>query len=200
MTVRPEDVLGFWLGELDESGAPKPGVVARWFRGGSAADREIGDGFGDAVAAALAGELADWESTPRGRLALVVLLDQFTRNLYRGQSEAFSGDAHALALSRAAIDAGEDRTLQPIERYVLYMPLEHAEDLAAQRLSVERFGELAATGCPATSEIFRGALEWAERHCAVIERFGRFPSRNGALGRTSTADEKRFLAENPSGF
>ena len=140
---------------------------------------------------AAAGDLADWQQTPLGALALVILLDQIPRNLYRGEARAFATDAKARAVSRAALDRGFDRGLTEEQRMFLYLPFEHSEDLADQRRSVALFASL--TGHP-------DWLPWAERHAEIIERFGRFPHRNGVLGRISTAEETEFLAGPNSSF
>jgi uncharacterized protein (DUF924 family) len=195
-----ESVLDYWFGELSAEGTPSPQITGRWFRGGPSADDEIRTRFGDDVARACAGELDYWADTPRGRLALVILLDQFTRNLHRGSGQAFAGDPRALGLACEAIDAGDDRKLRPVERYFLYMPLEHAESVEMQHRSVGLFESLLEESPAAGRGLFEGAVEWARRHAAVIERFGRFCSRNAALGRESTAEEREFLGDHSAGF
>jgi uncharacterized protein (DUF924 family) len=195
-----EAVLEYWFGELSPGGAPSKATTGRWFRGGKPVDDEIRTRFGGDVARACSGELDHWADTPRGRLALVILLDQFTRNLHRGSAEAFRGDPHALRLACEAIDAGDDGRLLPVERYFLYMPLEHAESVEMQRRCVALFERLVEEAPADARGLFEGAADWARRHAAVIERFGRFCGRNDALGRESTAEEREFLRENPSGF
>jgi uncharacterized protein (DUF924 family) len=185
---RAREVLDFWFG-------PAPHVAREaWFRKDEAFDALIRERFGDDVAAALAGAYGDWCTTPRGALARVILLDQFTRNVHRGTPLAFAGDAAALATAQDAVERGFDRSLDRYERWFLYMPFEHAEDPAMQERSLELFGALSReTGDP-------GALEWAEKHAAVIRRFGRYPHRNAILGRESTAEERAYLAQPGSGF
>lgn len=195
-----ERVLEFWFGTLDAHGLPDPGISRRWFDAGPAFDQEIRERFGALAARALAGRLEAWQETPRELLALVILLDQFTRNLFRGDPRAFAGDERALALARDAVDARWDRRLLPIERSFLYLPFEHSEDLAEQRRSISLFAQLIAEAPPEGESRFRDGLAWAERHLATIERFGRFPARNAALGRATTPEEEAFLAEHPSGF
>jgi uncharacterized protein (DUF924 family) len=182
------DVHRFWFGP--------PPLASRdvWFRKDPAFDATIGTRFGEAIAAALAGAFGEWTATARGALARVLLLDQFTRNAFRDTAAAFSGDARALATAEDAIARGHDRALEPVERWFLYLPFEHAEDRAAQARSLALFGALA------TETGLAGPLEWAERHAAVIERFGRYPHRNAALARVSTDAELAFLREPGSSF
>ena len=182
-----DDILDFWLGA---------GTSARdeWFRKDPAFDAAIRTHFGATVEAALGGGYAQWTAEPRGALALVLLLDQFTRNLFRGTSRMFAGDARALAIADAAVAAGHDRALGAFERWFLYMPFEHAEDLGAQERSIALFTQLAEeTG-------IESPLEWAEKHAAVVRRFGRYPHRNAILGRASTPEEITFLALPGSSF
>jgi|KBSMisStaDraftv2_1062788.scaffolds.fasta_scaffold08660_2 uncharacterized protein (DUF924 family) len=181
-------VHAFWFG------APPLATRDVWFDKDAAFDAEIKGRFGPAIAAALAGAFGAWTATPRGALARILLLDQFTRNAFRDTPAAFAGDARALATAEDAVGRGDDRALEPLERWFMYMPFEHAEDRAAQARSLALFGALAAeTG-------LASPLEWARRHAAVIERFGRYPHRNAILGRESTPEEIAFLATPGSGF
>lgn len=189
--MRPEDVLDFWLGG-DVPGGSWRAQTERWFGGGPALDAEIRARFGEAVAAALRGRLDAWAQTPRGRVALVILLDQFTRNVYRGRPEAFAGDARALALAEEAATDGTDRQLHPVERMFLYMPFMHAESLAAQERGVALFRALAEEPGEA-QEMLQGVVPYAEEHCETVRRFGRFPHRNTLLGRTATGAERAYL-------
>lgn len=143
----------------------------------------------------MAGYMESWANRPRGRLGLVLLLDQFTRNVWRGSARAFSGDERALSHALTALDAGEDRLLLPVERYFLYMPLEHAEDREPQRRSVELFRQLRGDAPEAGRRLFDGGVRWAESHRDEIERFGRCPRRNAALGRSSTPGELAWLEQ-----
>jgi uncharacterized protein (DUF924 family) len=184
-----EEILDFWFG-------PEPGARrAEWFRKDPDFDALIAARFGALVEAALAGELDAWMQQPRGALARLILLDQFTRNIHRGSARAFAGDAQALAAARDILAHGWDRGYLGVQRSFVYLPFEHAEDLAAQQQSMELFEQLGRDD-PAQ----QGLLEWARRHQEIIERFGRFPHRNAALGRASTEDELAFLAEPGSGF
>lgn len=166
---------------------------ADWFRKSDAFDRLVAEQFGADIEAALAGTLpAEWAAQP---LAEILLLDQFTRNVFRGQPRAFAGDGRALALAQALVASGADRRLTTIERWFAYLPFEHAESLALQDESVRLFSALAAE-----DGRLADALDYAERHRDVIRRFGRFPHRNAVLGRTSTAAEQEYLAQPGAGF
>ncbi|HEY6894806.1 MAG TPA: DUF924 family protein [Rhodanobacteraceae bacterium] len=165
-----------------------------WFRKDAAFDREIREGFGDAIAAGLSGAFGGWCTTPRGSLARVILLDQFTRNAFRGTPDAFAGDPRALATARQAVEREFDHALDPYERWFLYMPFVHSEALSMQERAVALFTALAEeTGVDSP-------LSWTKRHRDVIARFGRFPHRNEILGRTSTPEERAFLEQPGSRF
>ena len=185
-----EPVLGFWFGPPDVPGE----MQERWFKRDPAFDEAIRDGFGATVAAALDGRFDAQAADPRAALALVILLDQFPRNLFRGQARAFAGDARARALATRIVDSGRDQVLTPIERSFLYLPFQHSEALADQERSVGLFLALPDTAWRA--EVVR----YAEAHRDVIVRFGRFPHRNQTLGRASTAAELAYLATPGSGF
>jgi uncharacterized protein (DUF924 family) len=182
------EILDFWFGP------PPHAARAEWFRKDPAYDAAIAARFGAAIETALSGALADWRLAPRSALALVLLLDQFTRNAFRDTPRAFAGDAEALATAIGIVDRGLDRELDAFERWFLYLPFEHSEDPAMQRRSIELYTQLAQD----TGD--RSPLEWAERHAAVIRRFGRYPHRNAILGRESTPEELAFLQEPGSGF
>ena len=192
-SLRPERweaVLDFWFGPRDQRGTARP----EWFRKDPKFDDEIRARFGATHRAAAAGELEAWRASPQPMVALVVVLDQFSRNLHRGDARAFAQDAHARDCARQALARGDDRVVLPVERQFLYMPFEHSEDLADQ----DRCHGLMA-GLEAFAET-RGLSEWAEKHRVIIRRFGRFPHRNAALGRVSTPAEREFLAQRGSGF
>ena len=186
MSASPADVLGFWF----SGHASRP----EWFRKDAFFDGQIRVRFGALHDEAMRGGLQDWEATREGTLALLVVLDQFSRNLYRDDARAFAQDARARALAEAVIAKGWDLDCAPVERMFVYLPFEHAEDLAAQDRAVGLF-----TGLEDYPET-RGLTEWAEKHRGVIRRFGRFPHRNAALGRASTPEETAFLAEPGSRF
>jgi uncharacterized protein (DUF924 family) len=188
-----QDVLSFWFGA---AGRPRE----EWFRASDAFDAEIRSRFGEALERAARGDLDDGKSTPRGRLALVVLLDQCSRNAFRGRPGAFAQDARARALALEGIDAGEDRGLAPLERSFLYMPLLHAEDAALQDRSVTLFEELARAAPPEVAGYLEKSAKFARAHRDIVARFSRFPHRNAILGRESTAEEAEFLSQPGSAF
>ena len=192
MNVTPTEVLDFWFGERD---SPQAGEVRElWFAKSAATDQLIRDRFGAAVEAALRGELGDWaDGEPRTALALILLLDQFTRNVFRDSARAFAGDDAALAAAKRLVADGRHLRLAPIERWFAYLPFEHSERIDDQRESLRLFGELASQG-------LKEPLAWAQKHHDVIARFGRYPHRNEALGRASTAAEVEFLRQPGSRF
>lgn len=177
----PADVLAFWFA---------PGNEVRWFDTDPAFDAEIARRYAALVEAACSGELAGWAATPDGSLALCVLLDQFPRNIWRGTPRAFACDAEARRVASNAIAAGHDRTVPAERRLFFYLPFEHSEDLADQERCLALMRGLDD----------RDQLHWAERHHAVIVRFGRFPHRNAILGRPSSAEESEFLCRPDSSF
>jgi uncharacterized protein (DUF924 family) len=181
-------VLDVWFGDTE---VDRP----EWFRKDPAFDDRIRQRFGALIERALAGDLDRWADTPRSALARIVLLDQFTRNVFRDTPRAFAGDAQALAAARQMVAQGFDRALPPLERGFVYLPFEHAESAEVQAESLRLFGALAAEA-PALAD----KLMWAEKHAHVIARFGRYPHRNAVLGRVSTPEEVAFLAEPGSRF
>jgi uncharacterized protein (DUF924 family) len=183
----PQRVLDFWFGTPGSAEAGTARDV--WFKKTSTFDQECRDRFEALHRAAAAGALDDWTGTPHNALALVILLDQFSRNIYRDTAQAFACDAKALEVAREAIARGFDRELTPLERMFLYLPFEHSEDLADQDRSVELFSSLQRFPETQTTP------EYAQAHRAVIQRFGRFPHRNAILSRPSTPEEERYLAE-----
>lgn len=187
----PDDVLHFWFGGPIADEADLLQRARRWFAGGEAMDDEVRARFGGTIEAALRGELDSWAEWPRTRLALVLVLDQLTRNALRGTASAWAGDARAQALCIDALDRGLDATLGPFERVFLAMPLHHAEDVALQARS-RAYAERLSTELPA--RLADGHLEQTAKYNAIIARFGRFPFRNAALGRATTAAETEFLA------
>lgn len=192
MAQGPLDVLHFWFGA---PGSPEHGTTrAAWFTKDPRFDDEIRRRFGTTVASALAGGLVEWCDDARGTLACVIVLDQFTRNIFRDTPRAFAGDDRALALAQDAVARGLDRELDGHERSFLYLPFEHAESEAMQQRSLELFTALARDTGDAEP------LEWARKHAEIIARFGRYPHRNEILGRTSTPEEIAFLAQPGSRF
>ena len=186
----------FWFGSLDEQGMAAPQQHSLWFTASDETDQLLAETFGPLVKSAVAGELTDWADSDRGLIALVLLLDQFTRNIYRGTAGAFSGDEQALALAQHCIAHGHHQRLPAIHQVFLYLPLEHSEDLDVQNECVELFDELSnITGLAQIADFGR----YAVAHREVIEQFGRFPHRNGILGRESTPEELKYM-ETHGGF
>jgi len=186
MNLQPSDILRFWFeGDASEH-------RDKWFRQDTAFDGVCAR-FTAAIRIARAGRFDQWAATPQGALALIVLLDQLSRNVFRGSAEAFAADQHARKIARATIEAGFDTLLTPVERMFVYLPFEHSEAIADQNESVRLYQTL------------RGALgdktiDHADRHRDVILRFGRFPHRNPALGRINTPEEAAWLAQPDAGF
>lgn len=196
MPAAIHEIHDYWFGELDETGMPDPSRHALWFQSTPADDERCRSRFADRVDAALAGGLAEWEGSDRGLVALVLLLDQFTRTIYRGTPRAFAGDPRALQLARHCVARGHHQRLPAIHQVFLYLPLEHSEDLAVQEQCVSLFEELAAvTGSSRLADFTRFAVA----HRDVIARFGRFPHRNAILGRHSSAEELEYI-ETHGGF
>jgi uncharacterized protein (DUF924 family) len=192
MSREIEAVHDFWFGPLDEAGLCAPDQHDLWFKRSAANDALIHERFGELAARATAGELRDWAHSDRGLVALVVILDQFNRNIHRGSARAFAGDERALSLARHAIGTGHYQRLPAIHQVFLYLPLEHCEDLEVQEECVTLFEELAAvTG----SEQIADFTRYAVAHRDVIARFGRFPHRNVLLGRNSSPDELDYLSK-----
>jgi len=190
-----EEVLAFWFGTGPRDEPPGPDRMALWFEGSEETDRQIRQRFGQDVERARRGELNEWAETARGRLALIVLLDQFSRNLYRGSGEAFARDAAALQLTLQGLESGQDKQLSCVEQLFFVLPLEHSEDLAMQDRMVAYMDALAKSAPEALKPMAEGARDFAQLHRNVIERFGRFPTRNRALGRASTPEEAAHVRE-----
>jgi uncharacterized protein (DUF924 family) len=188
MKAQAADVLDFWF-------AGSAARRAEWFKKDAAFDALIAARFAPLVEDALAGGLASWSQQPDDALAQVIVLDQFTRNIFRDTPRAFAGDALALAAARAMVARGDDAALPPLQRVFVYLPFEHAEDRAVQRESLRLFAALTAND--ASLADFE---DYARRHAEVIERFGRFPHRNAIVGRESTAEEVQFLQQPGSRF
>ena len=193
------DVLRFWFGE--DLSRPLANSE-RWFRRDTAFDNEVRERFGGLLQ--LAGQRAcdHWNDWPDTALALVIVLDQFSRNIHRDSGQAFAHDALARQCTLAGVARGQDTMLPPVQRWFFYMPLMHAEDLALQDRGLVLFGDLAATPNLAAdvAEALAGVVDYALRHRDVIERFGRFPHRNAVLGRESTPEERAWLEAHPDGF
>ncbi len=191
------EVLDFWFGDGWTLGWPSQSRSALWFGGGKALDAEIAQRFGALVAQALAGGLRGWEQGPACLLALVIVLDQFPRNVHRGRAQAFAGDTRAQRLAQDARARGWDAQLPLAGRIFLYMPLMHAEDLTLQEQCVRCFEALLASAPPQRRQDLQGNLDYARKHRDIIVRYGRFPYRNQVLGRADTPAELEFLRDGP---
>ncbi len=192
MQSSPADVLAFWFGREGEPGYGE--FRDQWFRKDGAFDREVTDRFGDLYRRAAAGELDAWREDAEGCLALVIVLDQFPRNMFRGDAGTHATDVEALDAAKYAIEHALDRELPAFQRMFLYMPFMHAENVEDQRRSVELFEGLAAeSGGP-------DVREYAVGHREIVERFGRSPHRNAVLGRETTPEEAEFLTQPGSSF
>lgn len=189
----PDEVLTFWFGERCETADEIAALVEKCFEPNPDFDAEIAARFGDLPDRALAGDLATWRDAPRSAVALILVVDQFPRNLHRGSPRAFAYDDFALEVASAWVDEGADRRVAPIEAVFGYLPFEHAESLEAQERCVGYYEALAARVPATLQEAFSGFTGYAERHRAVIRRFGRFPHRNAVLGRESTVAEASYL-------
>ena len=187
-----QQVLDFWFGTADMPGYGQP--RAEWFRKSDAFDEAIRARFEAVYEAAAGGGFAHWKDRAESALALVVVLDQFPRNMYRGTPRAFAADPLALDAARHIVAQGWDRDMKPVQRLFVYLPFEHAEDMAMQRESVRLFETLRDD--PHSIE----GIDYAYRHYEIIERFGRFPHRNAILGRASTPEEVAFLQQPGSSF
>lgn len=192
-TSQADAVLDFWFGA--PGGAEFGTARKAWFRKDAAFDAAVRERFGALVERALRGELEAWADAPRSALAQILLLDQFTRNAFRGTARSFAGDARALAAATRMVGSRQDESLPPFMRGFVYLPFEHAEGVAMQDDAIRLFTRLVGEA-PEHADM----LYYAHRHRAVIERFGRFPHRNETLGRHSTAEEMSFVKQPGSSF
>lgn len=191
--ITPADVLRAWF-DTDDATAITTPLMDRWFKTDPALDDALRARFGAAIDDGARGDLAAWEETPAGALALVVLLDQFSRNVHRGSARTYAADPAALRLAERMVARGDDRRVAWLARSFVYLPFEHAESLPAQDRAVALFTALAAEAPEGLAALGANLLDYAHKHRAVIARFGRFPHRNAELGRESTAEERDFLA------
>lgn len=196
----PDTILEFWFGSDPDDGAVAEQRSSLWWSKDPKTDDEIRNRFEPLVLAAESGDLDSWRSSADRRLALILLTDQFPRNIYRGTPAAFRFDRTALHLCREGLRLRLDRSLRAIQRVFFYLPLEHSENLEHQRQSVRLFRDLANDVSVALKPVFETYVDYAHRHQVIIERFGRFPHRNSILGRQSTPEEIGFLEEPGSSF
>ncbi|MCG6974863.1 MAG: DUF924 domain-containing protein [Acidiferrobacterales bacterium] len=197
----PKQILDYWFAD---AATAKPDDLKshfqRWFQGGKEVDEEINSRFGKLVEQAASDKLAVWENTTEGTLALIILLDQFTRNVYRGTDKAFAFDDKALGLSQKLIESGEDKKLHWPQRGFAYMPMQHAEDSKVQAKGIEAYRGLVDDVPGDLREVVMGFLQSAREHKAIVDKYGRFPHRNKVLGRESTEEELIYLANGAKRF
>ena len=195
-------MLDYWFGRSLADPGALPERMAFWFGGEDVAarDDDLQRRFGPLVERLARGELAAWERDPRGRLALILLTDQWPRNVHRGSARAYAGDEAARRLCLEGLDLGHDRPLHPLQRLFFSLPLEHSESLVDQDRAVSLIGALERDAPPGLEEAFAGFTKYAGWHRDIIERFGRFPHRNRALGRTNTPAEDAYLAGDAPAF
>lgn len=197
-----DKVLSFWFGDLKDGEVPEGEYRKRWWIKDAAMDNMIKEEFQEDLEAVKGVKAEDLTLTPWGSLAHIILLDQFSRNIYRDTPKAFSQDELALNIALKGVEKGLDAGLHPFERIFYYMPFMHSEDPEIQSLSLKCFRNLENEypEPPELHEKLRGSKEYAEKHARIIERFGRYPHRNEILGRESTEEEKEFLSEPGSSF
>ncbi len=191
MPATPTDVLDFWFDSASQ---------AHWFERSDAFDATVRERFAETLAAARRGDLDHWAQVPAGWLALLIVRDQFSRNLYRDDAGAWANDPDTQVIALDGIARGFDLQLPPLQRVFAYMPLEHAESLVLQRHCVGLFERLVASQSAAVRSRYEGFLDYARRHHDVIDQFGRFPHRNAVLGRADTPAEQAYLATPGTGF
>jgi uncharacterized protein (DUF924 family) len=193
MTDKIHDLLNFWFGNLGSADLPTSDRTNLWFGENEVVKQKILESFSKEYEAALSGELIEWEKTPRGRLALIILLDQFSRYIHRRSSQAFASDQTAQKLCADGLREKMDQSLTLIERVFFYMPLVHSEDSKSQEMSIRLYQDLVSLSMSETTQIYQLFLAYAYAHFRVIKEFGRFPQRNKVLGRESTDAELAFL-------
>ena len=200
MEAMRDELLRFWFGESPDDAEVAAAQADLWWGKSPDTDEEIGGRFGILATAGSAGTIDHWRGSPRGRLALILCLDQLPRVIYRGTAAAFAQDAKARGFAARGLESGADRLLRPIERVFFYLPFEHSEAADDQERSVELFAELADTVRSEWRDTFENFLDFAVRHKGIIDRFGRFPHRNAVLGRESTPEELEYLEDPDAGF
>lgn len=189
------EILQFWFGRVEETVVPTEHRARVWFGEDTAIDEEIKWRFSKTVKDAIAGNLAEWEKSPRGQLALIIVLDQFSRHVYRGTSEAFAQDPEALRICLRGMKTESEHHLSLIERVFYYFPLLHSEKITNQEKSIQAYRTLVDLSFSETRVIFDSFLKFANHHYSIVKRFGRFPQRNETLLRDSSRDEEVYLKE-----
>jgi len=195
---REEEIIEYWFGDLDDP--ENKGDFDKWFGKDPTVDDEIRQRFSDDLERAGKGEYDSWMASPRSCLALIVLTDQFPRNMFRDSPKAFSFDEKAKEAAEAAVERGFDEFVPVLGRLFMYLPFEHSEKMEDQERSVELFTKLKEDAPASMSETMDEVMWYADRHHEIIKRFGRFPHRNNVLGRKTTEEEEKFLKEPGSSF
>lgn len=206
--MEAQTIIDYWFGEevADSSTPPRSAQqIAKqqskfWWSKNETIDNDIRQRFEPVLKALLTGHYSSWFSTPQGRLAAIIVLDQFSRNMYRENAQAFSQDSLALHWTLEGIRQGDDKKLTPLQRVFFYLPLEHCEQLNMQNLAIEKFSQLQDDAPASFADLAKGFVDYAHQHQEVIARFGRFPHRNALLNRSSTELEKAYLAQPGAGF
>jgi uncharacterized protein (DUF924 family) len=198
MTASKQDILKFWFQEADSKRLDFS--MKRWFEPNKKFDAEIKSKFFSTIEDALNGKLDDWAATIDGSIALILIYDQFTRNIYRNSATAYTGDCRALEIAKNVITLGHDEELPLLQRLFLYLPFMHAENKMTQEQSVELYKKLVGDSPSSVKKYFSESLEFAKKHKEVIDKFGRFPHRNKDLGRESTKEEIEFIKKKGRGF
>jgi len=199
------DILDYWFGDLNDNTTltfDSP-IIKKWFTKSDATDEDIRQNFNEDLIKAHEGAYLSWEIFATGRLALIILFDQFSRNIYRNTHLMFATDPLALNLTLRSIADGSDQELPLIQRKFMYMPLMHSEDLDVQKKSLEYYSKIVQTAkeqFPQNASYFENTLDFAQKHYDIVKRFGRFPHRNASLNRNSTDEEKKFLETPNSSF
>jgi len=208
--MEAQTILNYWFGEDDSVNdhttqprsaqqiAQQQGKL--WWSKNESIDNDIRQRFEPTLKALLTGHYSSWFGTPQGRLAAIIVLDQFSRNMYRENAQAFSQDSLALHWTLEGIRQGDDKKLTPLQRVFFYLPLEHCEQLNMQNLAIEKFSQLMADAPASFTDLATGFVDYAHQHQEVIARFARFPHRNALLNRISTEPEKEYLAQPGAGF
>ncbi len=192
---RIDEILKFWFGRVEETIVPSENRARIWFGESPGVDREIAEKFSQDLEKAINGMCVEWEKNPRGQLALIITLDQFSRHVYRDSPKAFAQDDYALSICVNGIERHEDHKLSLIERVFYYFPLLHSEDLHHHEISIRGYQILFELALPETQVIYESFFKFANHHHHIIRRFGRFPQRNALLGRESTPEETQYLNE-----
>lgn len=193
-----DDILSFWFGHVEQTLIPSEELTRIWFAEDSEADKIIRERFSEDLTRAIAGEYDAWQGDPRGQLALILILDQFSRHIYRNTPQAYAQDNKALEICIKGIQDMQDHSLSLIERAFYYFPLLHSEDLGIQEQSLRAYGVLSELSFPETRVIYDSFLKFAVHHYRIVQQFGRFPQRNAVLGRDSTEAELTYLKETKS--